>query len=138
MVTVRDYAEKRGVSVQAIYKQMKAHEKELKGHVKIVKKIKYLDDYAVEYLTVQSSESPTIIMQTDQNERIEQLERENHNLLLKVAELQEQVIKKSERIEQLQEEKTKFLIENVKISAENKVSFKSLLGKLMGLQKKEN
>ena len=33
MIAVKDYAERRGVSTQAIYKQLKVHKEALDGHV---------------------------------------------------------------------------------------------------------
>lgn len=109
-LTVKDYADSKGVTVQAVYKQLKTHEKELKGHIHTHQRKRFLDEYAVDYLNQQSSETPTIILQHDQSEKLLQLEEENKNLLIKIAELQDVIIKKSEKIELLQEEKTQLLI----------------------------
>lgn len=108
-LSVKEYAERTGKSVQAVYKQMKGKEltEQLKGHIKELPRgggrtIKKLDEEAVRLLDEASRQSPQIIVQTDDKERIEQLERDKEALLIKVAELQEKLIKKGEQVEQLQ------------------------------------
>lgn len=103
--SVKEYAKEHGITIQAVYQQInrKKNKEFLQGHIFKRDGVKYLDEEAVSYLEHQRVHAPTIIMQTDDKERIEQLENENKMLLLKVAELQETIIAKSEKIEQLQE-----------------------------------
>lgn len=103
--SVKEYAKEHGITIQAVYQQInrKKNKEFLQEHIFKRDGVKYLDEEAVAYLEHQRVHAPTIIMQTDDKERIEQLENENKMLLLKVAELQETIIAKSEKIEQLQE-----------------------------------
>lgn len=108
-LTVKEYAERTGKSVQAVYKQIKGKElsEQLKEHIIELPRgggrtVKKLDEEAVRLLEEASKKSPQIIVQTDDKERIEQLERDKEALLIKVAELQEKLIKKGEQVEQLQ------------------------------------
>lgn len=98
MLTIKEYAEKYGKSVQAVYKQMQSKENaaELEGHV-IVRKVgnkptKLLDEEAVAILTRASSQSPQVIIQTSDKELIAALEHENKAMLLKITELQDKLI----------------------------------------------
>lgn len=104
MVTIKEYAEIKGVSTQAVYKQLKTHEKNLQGHIQKIKGTRYLDDEAVAYLNMQSENSPAVVIQTDNEEILENLKAENESLKAKVMILQEQLISKSDMIISLQEE----------------------------------
>ena len=104
MVTIKEYAEIKGVSTQAVYKQLKTHEKALQGHVQKIKGTRYLDDEAVAYLNKQSESSPAVVIQTDNEELLEALKVENENLKIKIMELQDQLIHKSDMVIGLQEE----------------------------------
>lgn len=115
MMTIKEYAESRGKSVQAVYKQIKSKEnaKELEGHI-VVQKVgnkntKLLDEMAVEVLDNASKQSPQVILQTDDKERIEQLENENKLLWSKVAELQDELLKEKDQVKALQLEKIELL-----------------------------
>lgn len=108
MVSIKDYATYRGVTTQAIYKLLKTHDKELKNHIITRNRKRFINDEGVEILNRISGDSPTkLINATD--EYTQRLEQENRNLLIKIAELQEVIIRKSEKIELLQEEKVQLL-----------------------------
>lgn len=124
MVTIKEYAESRGKSVQSVYKQMRSKENAaaLNGHIIIQKfnnkDVKFLDDEAVRVLDAASSQSVQVIELSNDKEQIETLKQEKEALLLKIAELQDQLIKKNEKIDQLKDEKIAYL--------ENKEDWKSL------------
>lgn len=106
--TIKEYAEKNHKSVQAVYGQLKRKENAalLKKHI-FIRKInnkntKVLDEEAIKILDEASRQAPSIVMQKDTSEELDQLKIENRNLLIKVGELQEAIIKKSEKIELLQ------------------------------------
>lgn len=91
LISIKEYARQRGKSVQAVYQQMsrKTNAEVLKGHivtkVYMNKKTKFLDEFAVEILDHGSSQTPSVILQTDDKEKIEALEQENKVLLEKIA-----------------------------------------------------
>ncbi|MDP2947602.1 MAG: hypothetical protein Q8N88_05800 [Nanoarchaeota archaeon] len=105
MVTIKEYAEKHGVSIQAVYQQLKRKQNKafLSQHIEKIDGVTYLDPEAVAFLESKRENSPSVIVRTAEHEVIEQLTQENKNLLIKVAQLQEVIITKSEKIEQLQE-----------------------------------
>lgn len=122
MITIKEFAELHGKSVQAVYKQIKSKENAtlLEGHIfteKINNKsVKMLDDVAVQILNDASKQSIQVIMQNDDRERIEQLETENKTLLIKIASLQEELIttqkelgKEKDNVKLLQNEKIELL-----------------------------
>lgn len=131
MITVSEYAEARGKTVQAVYKQMKGKRNAalLKGHVHegMVnnKKTSLLDDEAVRILDEASHQSVQIITQTEEKARVdelllekERLESENKTLLLKVAALQEELLKEKDAVKSLQGEKIE-LLERITEKAES-------------------
>lgn len=95
MVTIKQYADAHGKSVQAVYQQInsKENKKALEGHI-TVKRVgnrntKYLDEEAVRILEQASAQAPTIIVQNDDKERIEELTRQNEVLKAKIIELED-------------------------------------------------
>lgn len=110
MVTIKEYAKSKNVSYEAVRKQIQKYkDKELKEHVIRKNKTQYLDDYAVEFLDNRRRESPIMVVQMNKDEEIERLEMENKALLLKVAELQEALLREKDEVKQLQLEKIELL-----------------------------
>ena len=111
MISIKEYAKSKGVSYEAVRKQVARYEKELKDHVKKVNRTKYLDDEAVAFLDEKRADNPIIIMESSKDEEIQRLEMENKALLLKVAELQEALLKEKDQVKFLQNEKIELLEE---------------------------
>lgn len=109
MQTIKEYAKSNGVSYEAIRKQIKTYELELKEHIMKNGRTQYLDDYAVDFLNKKRANNTIIIQKADKDEEIERLKNENKALLLKVAELQEQLLKEKDNVKALQEEKIQLL-----------------------------
>lgn len=115
MVTIKEYAKKQNKSVQAVYKQLnaKSNQKKLEGHIyknEINGKMTtFLDEVAEEILSNSSKEAPVVLEKITSNERIESLEAENKALLIKIAELQEALLKEKDTVKLLQEDKIKLL-----------------------------
>lgn len=109
MESIKEYASRKNVSYEAVRKQVKRYEKDLEGHITKVGKKQYLDDEAVAFLDDKREKNPIVVIQADKDERIEELERENKLLLVKVAELHEKLEQKSVKIELLQQEKIELL-----------------------------
>lgn len=106
MITIKEYAESHGKSVQAVYKQIKSKENSalLDGHIVVEKinnkNVKMLDDVAVQILDDASKQSIQVVLQNDDKETIERLEEENKKLLLKIASLQEELINTQKELSQ--------------------------------------
>lgn len=121
MVTVKEYAEMRGKSVQSVYKQMKSRENaaSLEGHIHVRKvnnkDVKLLDEEAVKVLDDASQKSVQVIMQTDDKERIEQLENENKQLLLELASVNKKLNDVRDRLDDTRELVHKLEMENTRL-----------------------
>lgn len=106
MITIKEYADLHGKSVQSVYKQLKSKEnaKLLDGHIfteKINNKnVKMLDDIAVKILDNASKQSIQIVTQNGDKEKIERLEEENKNLLMQIAAIQQELIKTQKELSQ--------------------------------------
>ena len=109
MVSLKEYAKNKGVSYEAVRKQVNRYKDELKGHISKVNRTQYLDEEAVAFLDSKRAESPIIIMESGKDEEIQRLEMENKALLLKVAELQEALLKEKDQVKLLQNEKIELL-----------------------------
>lgn len=109
MVTLKEYAELKNISYEAVRKQVKRYAKELEEHIIVQNRTKYLDEYAVEYLNQKRSASPIIVQEIAKDEELEQLRTENKNLLLKIAQLQDELLKEKDNVQQLQQDKIELL-----------------------------
>lgn len=109
MISIKEYAKNKGVSYEAVRKQVDRYKGELKGHISKVNRTRYLDEEAVEFLDSKRTETPIVIMDHDKDEEILRLEMENKTLLLKVAELQEALLKEKDQVKLLQNEKIELL-----------------------------
>lgn len=106
---MREYAAQKGVSYEAVRKQVNRYKKELEGHITKVSRTQYLDDEAVAFLDGKRQENPVILLQVDKDEEIQRLHDENKALLLKVAELQDALLKEKDTVKELQTEKIALL-----------------------------
>lgn len=109
MISIKDYAKQKGVSYEAVRKQVNRYKDELTGHIHKQNRTQYLDDEAVAFLDSKRAESPVILLQMDKDEEIQRLSNENKALLLKVAELQEKLLQEKDQVKLLQEEKIALL-----------------------------
>lgn len=109
MVSLKDYAKNKGVSYEAVRKQVSRYKTELDGHIHKVNRTQYLDDEAVAFLDSKRTESPVILLQMDKDEEIQRLSNENKALLIKIAELQDALLKEKDTVKLLQEEKIALL-----------------------------
>ena len=116
-LTVREYADKHGKTVQAVYKQLqsKTLRTELAGHIKRRKRgnkyVLMLDEDAQAALTSSSRETPTIVQQIDNQERLDELERQVQVLTTKLLEVQDLLIKEQQTVKELQQKNISLLEE---------------------------
>lgn len=87
MITVKQYAEERGITIQAVHQSMKGKRKKdlLEGHVYTVEGVKWLDEEAVKILDEYRHKSPIVIEREESDETIENLKLQIENLLIKTA-----------------------------------------------------
>lgn len=152
MITVRDYALKKGVTERAVYKQMKSKKnaERLEGHIEIIDGKQWLDEEAEAILDESRKTSVVIAKENNQqyidelNEEIKQLNKELREAYRKIAEQSPKLAEAEankllleDKRKEYQEEKErseKLFRENlelkVKLEAEqNKSWLQKLLGK---------
>lgn len=129
MTSIKDYAKEKKISYEAVRKQVRRYQKELEGHITRVNRTQYLDDEAIAFLDKKRSESPIIILESNKDEEIQRLSMENKALLLKVAELQEQLLNEKDQVKQLQQEKIALLEQANEEQEQSKGFLRRIFGK---------
>lgn len=85
MITVKEYADKNGVTAQSVYKRInsKKLKDRLKGHIAIEYGVKCLDDVAIEILNETkkvSTNTLSVVKNKENKEELEKLKEENEHL----------------------------------------------------------
>ena len=148
VISLKDYAEQKNVSYEAVRQQVVRYKDELEGHVIRDGRQQFLDEEAVAFLDGKRQKNPVTIIQQNKDERIEELEREKEAYLLKIAEQADRIAKLSEwkadnavaiaeanQKQQLLEDKTKQLQEKEQLYQDAKKEADELHLKL---QKEQN
>lgn len=130
MITVKEYAESHGVTIQSIYQQInrESNKKALEGHISQNETgTKLLDDFAVEYLSKKSikKNGTAVIVQSDSEMSKQLLVQENEikrlNALVMsienkyLTEINDLRKESNEKIEDLRQDKERLLKENKEI-----------------------
>ena len=98
LITIKDYAKQKGVSYEAIRKQIKRYEEELKGHLQKQNRFLMLDEEAVKFLDERRAENPVIVYEQNKDEELEDLRQQNKLLLVKMNQVQEQLGKVQQQL----------------------------------------
>lgn len=109
MISLKEYAQNKGCSYEAVRKQVNRYKDEIEEHIVKVGRTQYLDDEAVAFLDEKRADNPIILMETGKDEELKRLEAENKALLIKIAELQEALLYEKDQVKALQEDKIKLL-----------------------------
>lgn len=82
MTTIKEYADKWGITTQAVYKQLQTHAAELEGHIHTMKgsNARWLDDEAVAILERIRETNPVVIERDSSAELIAALRQEIDDL----------------------------------------------------------
>lgn len=116
-MTLKQYADDQGISYEAVRKQVIRYAEELSDHIITQDRKKYLDQYAVKFLTERRRESPIILMNMDQNEENQRLKEEIESLRVKLMTAQNELLKEKDRIISLQDEAKKTLEDRARYTA---------------------
>ena len=125
MITIKGYAEKKGVSYEAIRSQIKRYEKELGDGIFKKGRTTFINEDAERFLDERRKENPVVIVQENKSEELEMLKNEKVNMLAKIAELQELLLAEKDKTLELTTERTTFL-EDKKMMEETKTRNKIL------------
>lgn len=111
--TFRTYAKEKGVSYEAIRRQVnETYKEELKDHIIKKGRTSFLDEFAQEFLDEKRRENPIIVQQLDKDESIEHLQNSVQELLVENTNLSRKNVKLSEELVKLTEEKSLLKIKN--------------------------
>ena len=91
---------------------VKRYEDELNGHIIKQNRTQFLDAVAVDILDQHRKENPVVIINKDTDSRLKQLEDENKNLLIKVAQQADKISQLNEDLKNKIEQMTSLLLEN--------------------------
>ena len=116
LITIKDYAKQKGVSYEAIRKQIKRYEEELKDHLQKQNRFLMLDEEAVKFLDDKRAENPVIVYEQNKDEALEELLQQNNMLLVQMnqvqaqlGKVQQQLIGEMEKTKALTTEKVQYL-----------------------------
>lgn len=98
MITLKDYAKKKNVSYEAVRKQVNRYRDELGDHLYKKDRTQYLDEEGEAFLDEKRASNPVILVEHDKDEQIEELNRQNEALKIKIMELQDQLIKSKDQL----------------------------------------
>ena len=114
MLTIKQYAESRHISYEAARKSFNRYYEDIKGHVTKQGRMNLVDDEGAAFLDGKRQENPVVVVNEDKNERIASLEAENKALLLKVTQLQDELLKERNTVKELMQDKIQLLEEKKK------------------------
>ncbi len=102
MISIKDYAESKKVSYETVRRQVVRYEKELKDHIQVVNRTKYLDDEAVSFLDQHRDKTPVVVYdgssESEKDEEIKQLRAEKEELQAKILKLSEEILARTDQI----------------------------------------
>ena len=85
IISMKDYAEQKNISYEAVRKQVARYKAELEGHIIVDGRQQFLDEDAVAFLDAKRQKNPVVIYQESKDEKIEQLNEQVKQLLVKTA-----------------------------------------------------
>lgn len=116
MISMKEYATSKGITYEAVRKQVSRYRSELDGHIVNKGKAQFLDEEAVAFLDGKRDGSPIILLERSKDEEIDRLTEENKALLVKLATVQDQLIEAMPKIAQA--EQSQLLLEAKEAASE--------------------
>lgn len=99
MLSIKDYAESRSISQEAVRRQLKRYKNDLEGHIITENRRRLLDDEAVDFLDQHRMPRNVVIEQSDRARQ-----EEINNLQEEINRLKDELIREKERVINLQQE----------------------------------
>lgn len=114
--TIKQYSESHNVSYEAVRRQLQRYAAELKGHISTVGGTRFLDDYAIDFLTNKRKPQPLVVMEpADQSEAAE-LRRQLDELKAQLMAAQNELLVAKDRIIGLQDDARKAIEDRARLS----------------------
>ena len=102
-MTLKQYAESKNVSYEAVRKQVIKYKKELADHIIRKDGVQYLDQDAIAFLSEKRRHSPLVIVHEENTDRIKELEAEVESLRAKLMTAQDEIMQTQRRLIETQE-----------------------------------
>lgn len=97
MLSIKAYAELKNVTYEAVRQSVNRYKEELKDHVFVQGKTRYLDDFAMDFLDQKRSVNPVVIYEVSKDEEIDRLNNEVADLKDKILKLQELLLDEQQK-----------------------------------------
>ena len=102
-MTLKQYAESKNVSYEAVRKQVIKYKKELADHIIRKDGVQYLDQDAIAFLSEKRRHSPLVIVHEENTDRIKELEAEVESLRAKLMTAQDEIMNTQRKLIETQE-----------------------------------
>lgn len=118
MITLKEYAENKKISYEAVRRQVQRYKKELSGHIFKQGRTSYLDEFAQDFLSERRRASPVVVQIEDSAEQITALKGQIDILTAKLLQAQEQLTASQQQIIDLQATQVNLLEDRDRAHAE--------------------
>jgi hypothetical protein len=108
-ISISEYAKSKGVSTQAVYKQLKSHESKLQGLIITASGKRWLSPDAVKILDAASKSSPIVLVDEADKIKLEEAEQRIRDLEEQLQIVQNKVLTAQETIISLQQSKIDYI-----------------------------
>lgn len=98
LITIKDYAERKGITYEAVRKQVTRYKLELDGHIISDGKRQYLDEQAMAFLDEKRASNPIVVMEEGKTAEIERLKEENERMKNQLLANQQEMISIQQRL----------------------------------------
>lgn len=102
-MTLKQYAASRGISYEAVRRQVNKYKKELADHIVRKDGVQYLDQDAIAFLSEKRRRSPLVIVHEDNKDKIDQLEEELRSVKEKLLAAQTEILNAQRKVIEMQD-----------------------------------
>lgn len=120
MKTLKEYAESKNVSYEAVRKKVKLYRAELGEHIFKKGRAQFLDDTAIQFLDEHSIEKSVVVYDAKKDEEIQQLQTENKQLYQQLVTVQSNHVKTQEQLQEQTDKLYALEVEKLRIEGEKK------------------
>lgn len=103
VISIKEYAKNNNISYEAVRQQVVRYADELGDHLIKEGRQQFLDEEAVAFLDARRQKNPVVIYQAAKDERIEELEAENGNLLKQLTLTQGMLIEEQRQLAEIKD-----------------------------------
>lgn len=104
-ITIRDYAEQKRVTYEAVRQQVARYRDELKEHIVYQGKTQMLDEYAIGFLDERRASNPVVVLDEERKEEIDDLKKQVELLTKQLMANQQEMIELQKESRTLLEQK---------------------------------